>query len=106
ADAGAGRGSPASRPGRSAPPASPGTEARARDSAPEPAPGPVFRTARPGARRRPAPFAHPAEQLPERGLAGQVTPQDQRVDEKSDQPFDLPPVAAGDGRAHGEILLP
>ena len=50
-------------------------------------------------------LAHPAEQLAERGLARQVAAQHQGVDEEPDQPLDLHPVAAGDGRAHREVVL-
>jgi hypothetical protein len=42
-------------------------------------------------------LAGPAEQLPERGVPGEVRAQHQRVDEEPDQALDLHPVASGDG---------
>ncbi len=62
-------------------------------------------------------LAGPAEQLAERGaergiagpaprqVSGPITPQHQGVDEEPDERLDLPAVAAGHGRAHGEIVL-
>ena len=45
------------------------------------------------------------EQLAERRVAREVAAQHQGVDEEADQRLDLRPVAAGDGRADGEVLL-
>jgi hypothetical protein len=50
-------------------------------------------------------LAYPAEQLAEGGGGRQISPQDQGVDEKSDQSFSLDPVASGDRGAYREIVL-
>ena len=66
-----------------------------------PAPRPASRTARPGARRRPARSRAPGRAARAKaGSPDEVAAQDQGVDEEADQPLDLRPVAAGDGRAH------
>ena len=43
--------------------------------------------------------AHPLQQLAEGGIAREVEPHHQRVDEEADQPFELGAVAVGDRRA-------
>ena len=48
---------------------------------------------------------HAPQELPKTGIAGNVRPQDQCVDEESDQPFGLQPVAVGDRRAHDQVVL-
>jgi hypothetical protein len=48
---------------------------------------------------------NPLQELPKTGIAGKVRPQDQRVDEESDQSFSLQPVAVGDRRAHDQVVL-
>ena len=50
-------------------------------------------------------FTHPAEQLPEAGVAGQVDAQGQSVDEEPDEVLDLVP-AIGDRRADHHVVLP
>ena len=52
------------------------------------------------------PFPHPREQPGEGGVARQVGPHGQRVDEQADQPLRLPPRAPGDGGAHHHVLRP
>ncbi|GAA0270298.1 hypothetical protein GCM10009527_078240 [Actinomadura nitritigenes] len=46
-----------------------------------------------------------AEQLAERRVAGQVGPEDERVEEEADQALGLGPVAVGDRRAHQDVVL-
>jgi hypothetical protein len=48
---------------------------------------------------------HATQQLAEGRTARQIGAQHQRVGEEADQPFDLGPVAAGDGRAHDDVVL-
>ena len=55
-----------------------------------------------GAQRR---FPHASEQLGEARVAGQIRAQHQRVDEESDQAFQLRVAASGNGRAHGNVVL-
>ncbi len=96
----------ASRRERSGGRASPGTGARGRGSAPEPAPRPAFRTARPGADRRRGRSRAPGRAA--RGRSGSPRRSPRRtsgVDEEPDQPLDLHPVAPGHGGAHREIVL-
>ena len=50
-------------------------------------------------------FAHASEELAERRIAGQVTAQQQGVDEKPDEPFGFRQIAAGHGRTHQNVLL-
>ena len=50
-------------------------------------------------------FPHPPQELPKTGIAGKVRPQDQCVDEESDQPFGLQPVTVGDRRTHDQVVL-
>ncbi len=47
-----------------------------------------------------------AHQLQERRVAGQVRAQGHGVDEQADQPLQLRAVAAGHGRADGDVVLP
>jgi len=47
----------------------------------------------------------PPEQLAEGGIARQVGPQHEGVEEQADEPFDLHPAAAGAGRADDHVLL-
>ena len=53
-----------------------------------------------------ADLAHPAEQLPEGGIAGEIRSQDERVDEEPDEVLGLTHAAAGDGGTHGDVLAP
>ena len=55
--------------------------------------------------RRQGRFPGAGQQLPERGLARQVGTEHEGVDEEPDQPLDLQVVAAGDRRAHRQVLL-
>ena len=48
---------------------------------------------------------YPANGLAVTRLPGEVGAQHAGVDEETDQLFDLPPVAASDGRADGEVVL-
>ena len=48
----------------------------------------------------------PPHKLREGGVAGEVGPQGQRVDEQADQPLRLPPRAPGDGGAHHHVVRP
>ena len=48
--------------------------------------------------------AHPPQHLAERGVAGEVRPQRQRVDEKADQLLHLAARAAGHGAAHHHVV--
>ncbi len=50
-------------------------------------------------------LAHPPEQLPEGRITRQIRAQDERVDEKADQPFDLAAMTPGHGRTHHDVLL-
>ena len=50
-------------------------------------------------------FPHPPDQFGKAGIARQIRPQHQSVDEKADQAFDFRPVAVGDGRAHQNVAL-
>ncbi|XSF02870.1 hypothetical protein VZP55_34980 [Myxococcus faecalis] len=56
--------------------------------------------------RRHAHVLRAAQQLAEGGVAAQVVAQHQRVDEEADQRLQLRHVAAGDGRADGDVRLP
>jgi hypothetical protein len=49
---------------------------------------------------------HPVEERAEGRVAAEVGPQRQVVEEQADQPLQLAAAAAGDRRAHAEILLP
>ena len=67
---------------------------------------PASRTARPGARRRPARSRATRRSSSRKvGLAVEPRAKDQRVDEEADQAFHLGAVAVGDGRADRDILL-
>ena len=48
---------------------------------------------------------HPPQELPKTGIAGKVRPQNQCVDEESDQPFGLHPVTVGDRRTDDKVVL-
>ena len=45
------------------------------------------------------------QQLAKTRVARKVRAQDQRVDEESDQPFGLEPIAVGDRRAHDQVVV-
>ena len=49
---------------------------------------------------------HPAQELPERGVAGQVGAQDHGVEEIPDQPLELGVVAGRGGAADDDVVLP
>src|SRR5690606_30094071 len=49
--------------------------------------------------------AHAGQELAEAGLAGQIGPKHQAVDEEADEVLDLGAVAAGDGRADHDVIL-
>ncbi len=51
-------------------------------------------------------LAHPSEQLPEGRITRQIRAQNERVDEKANQPFDVAARAPRHGRPHHNILLP
>jgi hypothetical protein len=55
--------------------------------------------------RAQAHLPHPGQQLPERGVAGQVGTQRERVDEEPDQPLDLGSLAPRDRYAHHDVVL-
>jgi hypothetical protein len=49
---------------------------------------------------------HPADQVGKAGIAGELPPQRQHVDEAPDQAFDLEAAAGGHRHAHDQVLLP
>ncbi len=51
-------------------------------------------------------LAHLCQQLAEGGIAPQLRPQHQRVDEEADEALRLRSRAVGDGRAHAHVVLP
>jgi hypothetical protein len=55
--------------------------------------------------RRDAKVFGAKQQITEGRIAGEIAPQNQGIDEKSDQPFELRPAPIGDGRAHDYIFL-
>ena len=50
-------------------------------------------------------LTHPAQQFSECGIARQVRAQNQGVDKKPDQFFDLDAVTVGDGRTYDDVPL-
>src|SRR5258706_4373297 len=50
-------------------------------------------------------LAHAPEHVAERGIAREVSAEDERVDEEADQALGLGPVAPRDGSAHADVVL-